>query len=212
MLLSALEGGAVGEQIQTLRIDVVGGFMSDQMEEDIATRFTTLICAGGLPCLTQLEIISSNILFERYKGYSKGKAFSEALEVRQHAGLPPLTCFKGALALRTLVIGRMWACCPPEQMRHLEAFRTTRLVALNSYLQQHLSSFVALRSLRLWAVGGDGSEVPIASIIGAIDIGFAPKLEELQIIFNGAFELCLSDAIVSLGRVLGSTRSRRSRR
>jgi hypothetical protein len=76
-----------------------------------------LLRDGLLPCLTELQLQSN----EYEDGGRIGLILAPVLEARRALGLPTLTRLEGTPRCNPEELRRIWACCPVEEVTHLEA-------------------------------------------------------------------------------------------
>jgi hypothetical protein len=100
---------------------------------------------------------------------------------KQSDKCPALTRLVGVDELQPAFLRRIWACCEPSEVTHLEAWGSRPLAAMGVYMLQR-PEFRALRSITL---GGDdcqaGHHEPaeLADVFTACFGGRAPNVEEL---------------------------------
>jgi hypothetical protein len=102
-LVEALGDGSVGGQLHTFSLP--WGEARDLIEN---------LEAGCLPLLQELQVPALKS--------EAGPALAAALEARRALCLPPLTHLETNLThCDAGILCRIWACCPPDQVTHLEA-------------------------------------------------------------------------------------------
>lgn len=192
VILHSLANPSVGKHIRRLSIDVDRN-LAHTMEMQLAM----LLHDGRLPSLQELK---TPYTFEREE------AFVQALGQRCTHDLPSLTGLKGIHYWDAAILRRIWACCPLEQMTHLEATAYTQLKALTVYLQGHTPPrFAALRSLNLVTTSDveedrlEEARIEIQCILNMLVHDGAPKLKELVIDDFGL----AAGTLVHLGAAIG---------
>lgn len=128
VLMRALEHGAVGKQLEELRVRSV--------DEWVVALLVTLIREGGLPKLQKLRFDQGEHAQERFFG-----GLARAMKARRERGLPPLTDLEGMAEAGTPTptsAGRelisIWGCCPAEAQECLEAADARQISALEEYV------------------------------------------------------------------------------
>lgn len=167
-----MEGGA-GARLRSLWLPGMGSCAQMDFVESV-------LKAGRLPLLETLELDAL--------GHSSlgGLDWAGAWEERGRLGLPSVTCIKGLCNLTEAAgLRRVWACCPPDRITHLDARNQVQLMALGEFLLGH-PKFVALRSVYLEGESqstGACEYMPpdMAGICLALGQGHAPAIEELKV-------------------------------
>jgi hypothetical protein len=153
------------------------GMASLNPEHSLALMHALRDGAGLLPNVTELRLLF-------HEGVAS--ALADALEARRDNGLPPVTHLEEVFGIDVITLRRIWACCPPDKVTHLEAVATRQLEALGEYMLAY-PNFVALRYLD---VGGDydeeidedndGMDAYLEHVLQALAQGHAPNLETLK--------------------------------
>ena len=141
-------GMGAGSRLRTLELEEPVGSAAGNHPSDIDQQrvggaiasLGSLLAAGGLPCLRQLEV--------GCLARAEANALLEALEARKRMGLPPLTRVQGVAELDPEGLRRIWACYPQNEVTHLEAEGGLELIELRKFLLAH-DDFSALSSLAL---------------------------------------------------------------
>jgi hypothetical protein len=169
-VVAAIADGSVGAKLRSLSVSKLAEW---QLE-----RLLRALTAGRLPLLAEIDL-PSDVDIRRFE-------LIEVLEARRDAGLQPVTSLGSTT--RYLMRGdlrRLWACCPPHAMTHLEARGRAQLQALELYMQAHPAISTALRTLKLggsWSrLLGDFEPLLIEEwrLLDWLPRGQAPMIEEL---------------------------------
>ncbi len=182
MLLGALGDGSVGGQLRSLCLRVEG----------TAKQLASLLHAGHLPALAQLQVYDNDTLKRE-----NCLAIVDALEARRDLGLLPITRLGDIACVEVDLLRRVLACCPLDQTMALTG-SLRQLPVLEAHLRASAVDLTNLRFLSLRCGGGEDES--FTGVIGAIAHGRAPRLQEIELMGNFGGEV---SSLGPLGQAIG---------
>lgn len=122
-VVCAIGDGSTGARLR--------GFRLPRLEPPLVETLLGHLQASRLPRHRELHLT-------RY-GAEHDMGLAPALEARARLGLPPLTCVAGLVDVQDPAVPpRVWACCPPDAVTHLEARAGGALGALAEHLLERV--------------------------------------------------------------------------
>lgn len=200
LIVDALSKDAMGHRLRSLSLPWSPAHQTIE--------FLRHLARGGLPCLQKLDLHHLVRYRDNFGGPVPDSAVStemvQAIEARRDRGLPPLTELCGVDVIHHAHLGRILACCPPEQLQHLETTNQMQVTVVTTHLRAY--AHTGFPRLHRVVLVGDGmmlynplthsSTRLVGEAIDALVACRPPLLRELEIHRCGP----LQHAFASLGR------------